>query len=113
MKYKKSSWYQVSEENLDPKLKQQVYTTNNVMLVRYVYDPGLEFPEHSHPQEQTTIVEKGSLIYVIEGEEVEIREGDILTIPSNVRHSTRVQGEMQAVAITIFSPVTEKVVIEK
>ncbi|GAB4171436.1 MAG: hypothetical protein Kow00108_05920 [Calditrichia bacterium] len=113
MKYKKSSWQNVNVENLDPKLKQQVYSTEKIMLVRYVYDPGLQFPEHSHPQEQTTIVEKGKLIYGIEDEIIEVEEGDLLTIPPHVRHSTLVPEGQQAIALTIFSPVTETVVIEK
>lgn len=113
MKYKKASWKHVDVEKLDPKLKQQVYATDQIMLVRYVYDPGLHFPEHAHPQEQTTIIEKGKLIYSIEDETIEVTEGEILTIPPHVRHSTLVPENQQAIALTIFSPVSDKVIIEK
>ncbi|MCK5076280.1 MAG: cupin domain-containing protein [Calditrichia bacterium] len=113
MKYKKSSWEKVDAENVDPKVKQQIFTTDNIMVVRYVYDPGLHFPEHSHPQEQTTIVEKGRLIYSIDGEDVELNAGEILTIKPNVKHGTVTPPDITSVAISIFTPVSEKIVIEK
>jgi quercetin dioxygenase-like cupin family protein len=113
MKFKKARWEDVNIENLDPKLKQQVYTTEKVMLVRYVYDPGLHFPEHSHPQEQTTIIEKGKLIFSIEEDTIELKKGEILTIPPHVKHSTLVPENEQAIALTIFSPVSETVIIDK
>lgn len=113
MKYKKARWEDVKPENLDPKLKQQVYTTDQVMLVRYVYDPGLHFPEHSHPQEQTTIIEEGKLIFSIEDETIELAKGEILTIPPHVKHSTLVPEEGRAIALTIFTPVAETVIIEQ
>ena len=113
MKYKKTSWEKVDVKNVDPKVKQQVFATDNIMAVRYVYEPGLHFPEHSHPQEQTTIVEKGRLIYFIDGEKVELNTGDIITIKPNVKHGTDTPEDVTSVALSIFSPVTEEVVIEK
>ena len=55
-KFLKSSWLETDEEQLNAKLSQRVFTTNNVMVVHYIYEPGLEFEKHSHPQEQVTIV---------------------------------------------------------
>ena len=110
-RYIRSSWKRTDKKVLDPKLTQQVFATGNVMLVRYVYEPGLHFPEHSHPQEQVTMVEKGSLKYEIDGEIVMLKEGDICSIPPNVPHSTAV-GREQAVAVSIFTPVKEDVIIK-
>ena len=112
-KYTKSSWGETSQEYLDPKLSQQVFTSNNVMIVHYVYEPGLEFEVHSHPQEQVTIVQSGRLLLNVEGEKVELKSGDICAIASNVTHSSAVLGEEKVDAICIFSPITEKVIIHK
>ncbi len=112
-KYKLSSWQKTDKKVLDPKLTQQVFNTGSVMLVRYVYEPDLHFPEHSHPQEQVTIVEEGELEYVIDGEKVVLKEGDICAIPPNVPHSTTVSSKHRAVALSIFTPVKEDVIIRK
>ncbi|GAB4364696.1 MAG: hypothetical protein Kow0042_03490 [Calditrichia bacterium] len=110
--YMLSSWQKTDTKTLDPKLTQQVFTTGSVMLVRYVYEPGLHFPEHSHPQEQVTLVEQGTLEYTIDGEKVVLNEGDICAISPNVPHSTVVIGG-RAIAISIFTPVKEDVIIQK
>ncbi len=109
--YIRSSWQKTDKKVLDPKLSQQVFTTGSVMLVRYVYEPGLHFPEHSHPQEQVTIVEEGALEYDIDGEQLTLVEGDICAIPPNVPHST-VIGENRAVALSVFTPVKEDIIIK-
>ncbi len=113
MKYKKISWEKLDAKNIDPKLKQQIFTTENIMLVRYAYESGLHFPAHSHPQEQTTIVEKGSLIYTIDDEVVELHAGEIITIPPNIKHATSTPEGETAVALSIFTPVTDAIVINK
>ncbi|GAB4336313.1 MAG: hypothetical protein Kow0037_17400 [Calditrichia bacterium] len=110
--FRKSSWQKTDKKELDPKLTQQVFRTQNVMLVRYVYEPGLYFPEHTHPQEQVTMVEEGVLEFNIDGETVILESGDICAIPPNVPHTTTV-GNQRAVAISIFTPVKEDVIIEK
>lgn len=112
-KFFKSSWMETDREQLDPKLSQRVFTTNNVIVVHYIYEPGLEFEQHSHPQEQVTIVQTGHLLIRIEGEEVELKKGDVCYIAPNIPHSTTVVGDEQVESISIFSPVAERVVIER
>ena len=112
-KFFKSSWGETDLEQLDPKLFQRVFTTNNVMVVHYVYEPGLEFEQHSHPQEQVTIVQTGRLLLKVEGSEVEMNKGDICFIAPNIPHATTVLGAERVESISIFSPVAEKVVIER
>ncbi len=107
-----SSWKKADRKTLDPKLTQQVFSTKNVMLVRYVYEPGLRFPEHSHPQEQVTLIEEGELEFEIAGEKVVLKEGDICSISPNIPHATTVK-DKRAVAISIFTPVKEDVIIDQ
>jgi len=109
----KTSWQETSHERLDPKLSQQVFTSKNVMVVNYVYDPGLEFEEHSHPQEQVTIVQSGRLLLTVAGEKVELKAGDICSVFPNVRHSSIVVGDDRVEAICIFTPISERVIIDK
>ena len=107
----RSSWKKTDKKALDSKLTQQIFSTGSIMLVRYVYEPGLNFPEHFHPQEQVTMVEKGILEFNIDGEMVILKEGDICSIAPNVPHSTTV-GNERAIAISIFTPVKEDVIIQ-
>ena len=112
-KFTKSSWYERSEEKLDPKLSQRVFSTQNAIVVHYVYEPGLEFETHSHPQEQITIVQSGRLGFDIAGEKIELKTGDICSIAPNVAHSVTVLGNEKVESISIFTPGTEQVVIQK
>lgn len=109
----KTSWKETSHERLDPKLSQQVFTSKNVMVVNYVYDPGLKFDEHSHPQEQVTIVQSGRLLLTVAGEKVELNAGDICSVFPNISHSSVVVGDEKVEAICIFSPISERVIIDK
>lgn len=111
--YIKSNWNETNQEFLDPKLSQRVFTSKNVMVVRYVYEPGLDFEEHSHPQEQVTIVQSGRLLLIIAGEKVELKSGDICSVSPNVSHSSEVIGDDKVEAFCIFSPISEKVIIKK
>lgn len=112
-KFLKSSWLETDEEQLNAKLSQRVFTTNNVMVVHYIYEPGLEFEKHSHPQEQVTIVQTGKLLMHIEGEIVELKKGDVCFVAPNISHSTSVLGDERVESISIFSPVAERVVIDR
>ncbi len=71
---------ETDKQLLDPKLTQRVFSTKNALIVHYVYEPGLEFEEQSHPQEQITIIQSGHLILEIDGEKVELKSGDICSI---------------------------------
>jgi quercetin dioxygenase-like cupin family protein len=112
-KYLLSNWLESNVEQLDPKLSQRVFTTSNVMVVHYIYEPGLHFDAHSHPQEQITLVQSGRLVIDIEGETVELKRGDICCIFPNVKHSTLVLGEDPVESINIFTPVADQVIIHK
>jgi quercetin dioxygenase-like cupin family protein len=112
-KFIKSSWVETDKQLLDPKLTQRVFSTENALIVHYVYEPGLEFEEHSHPQEQITIILSGHLILEIEGEKVDLKSGDICSVAPNVAHSTTVLGEDKVESISIFTPGTGQVVIQK
>jgi len=111
--YIKSNWIHTDSQTVDPKLTQQVFRSDNLMAVRYVYEPGLEFPEHSHPQEQVTIVRRGQLLFTINGEEVTLKTNDICAISPNIPHSTKVLSEEGAETLSIFTPLKEKIIIDR
>jgi quercetin dioxygenase-like cupin family protein len=73
------------------------------MLTYFELAPGTVFPEHSHEAEQITLVLEGELTFRYGGREVTLGPGDVVAIPSNVRHSAET-GSMLCRAVDAWSP---------
>jgi quercetin dioxygenase-like cupin family protein len=92
------------EELFDGKVLRKLFLTRNIEIVEYVYKEGAFFPEHSHREEQVTIVESGKITFYLDGEEIELKEGDICYIPPLKPHSARVLGPQEVRTINVFHP---------
>jgi quercetin dioxygenase-like cupin family protein len=66
-------------------------------------DPGAAVPEHDHPHEQVVNMLEGELALTVDGEEMLLRAGDVVTIPGGVRHSARAPAGGCRV-LDVFSP---------
>jgi quercetin dioxygenase-like cupin family protein len=66
---------------------------------------GAIVPRHSHESEQMTYVLQGSLRLLVAGEEVTLREGEVLHIPSSVPH--QVEALDDTFVLGVFSPVRQ------
>ncbi|MEP5323548.1 cupin domain-containing protein [Marinobacter alexandrii] len=53
---------------------------------RLDFEPSASLPFHSREEEEVVYLHKGSLIYQWDGGELELREGDVLTVPRNLMH---------------------------
>jgi quercetin dioxygenase-like cupin family protein len=62
-------------------------------------------PMHSHEIEQMTYVLQGSLKFLIGGEEVTVREGEVLHIPSRVAHQAEALED--TFELDVFSPIRQ------
>jgi quercetin dioxygenase-like cupin family protein len=60
-------------------------------------------PTHQHESEQITYILEGVLKFQFEGQEVTLRKGDVLVIPSNVPHSAEALEDTQD--LELFSPI--------
>ena len=100
--YTLSAWRMLKEEDVAKFLEQQVITTDRLTVVRCVYRPGYEVPAHYHPQEQITIVEEGVLSMVVDGKVIEVNAGQVISIPTRVRHATMVTGKQVVRALNLF-----------
>ncbi len=67
--------------------------------------PGTEVPEHAHPEEQITLVLRGRILFVLEGEAAELGPGDAVWVPGGARH--RVETLEESLVLDVFSPVRE------
>jgi quercetin dioxygenase-like cupin family protein len=66
---------------------------------------GSVLPEHSHVQDQVTHVLEGKLELTVGGETQVVSTGQIVMIPSNVKHSAIARSECKV--IDVFNPVRE------
>ena len=77
--------------------------------MRYTYQVGAIFARHQHEAEQLTIVLEGELIFVFDDEEVSLKTGEVILIPSLKPHGAYVpesKGEVKT--YNIFTPVRKE-----
>ncbi len=109
-----TNWCNCHLKELPGGIKRRVISTDNIMVVQYLYEPNAVFPAHQHPQEQIVLVEKGELEFWVESEENKfyLKAGSILTIPGNISHGARVHGSKSVESINIFHPIKEEFLSE-
>ena len=84
------SWEGLPKEELKPGLSRNWVNGEKGMLAQIYFDKGASVPKHSHENEQFAYVLEGALLFRIgddQSEEVVVRAGEVLHIPSNVPHS--------------------------
>jgi quercetin dioxygenase-like cupin family protein len=100
------NWSNVLVERPAEGIERQMIVGANLMMCRFRFAPLLVTPEHDHPHEQMTIVERGRVRFFIEGKERIASAGDVLHFPSHCWHGATMLDE-EVVLIDIFSPVRE------
>jgi quercetin dioxygenase-like cupin family protein len=95
-------WSSVPVEPLNPLLGLHFVVGQNIMLARVLLKKGCLVPEHSHPNEQITFVAEGALKFWIDGKEIVVNTGEVLTIPPNMPH--RAKALEDTVDFDIFNP---------
>jgi hypothetical protein len=64
-----------------------------------VFPPGTIIQDHRHPFDEVRMVVSGQLILDVAGNKLLLRAGDKIVIPSNTRHSKKVEGTEPCVCI--------------
>ena len=100
------NWSNIPVEHPADGIERQMFVGNRMMICRFRFKPFLVTPEHDHPHEQMTIVERGRVRFFIEGKEQIASAGDVLHFPSNCWHGATMMDE-EVVLIDIFSPLRE------
>ena len=95
-------WSSVEVEELNPLLGRHFVVGQNVMLARVLLKKGCVVPEHSHHNEQITYILAGALKFGIDGKEIIVNAGEVLTIPPNMPHSAEALAD--TVDLDIFNP---------
>src|SRR6266446_4816097 len=95
-------WSSVEVEALNPLLGRHFVVGQNVMLARVLLKKGCIVPEHSHHNEQITYILAGALKFGIDGKEIIVNAGEVLTIPPNMPHSAEALAD--TVDLDILNP---------
>ncbi len=95
-------WSHVEEEPLNPLITRRVIHTAHMTIALIKLAKHAVVPAHSHPHEQVTTVESGSLRFVLDGQERVLQAGDMLEIPPHGRHL--VEALEDSVATDVFAP---------
>jgi len=80
---------------------------DKAMLTYFEMAPDTQFPDHSHEAEQITLVLEGELTFAYGDETVTLKPGEVIAIPSNVKHSVR-SGDRPCKAVDAWSPVRKE-----
>jgi len=95
-------WDEIEREVINPLLERQLIVGQDVMLARLLLRKGCIVPMHSHMNEQLSMIFSGALKFWIDGKEVVVRGGEVLTIPPNMPHQAEALED--TTGIDVFHP---------
>ncbi|MDQ3242775.1 MAG: cupin domain-containing protein [Gemmatimonadota bacterium] len=101
-------WNEVPLEQVNDLLSRRLITGDRMMLAHVYLKKGCIVPKHSHVNEQLTYLLEGSLRFWLgkdQNEELVLRAGEVLHIPSNLPH--KAEALEDALDVDIFSPPRE------
>ena len=95
-------WHTVALEDLNPLLQRQFVVGQEIMLARVLLKKGCIVPLHSHPNEQLTYIVEGALKFYVDGQEIVVHAGEVLSIPANMPH--KAEALEDTVDLDVFTP---------
>jgi len=99
-------WATIPVEHVAEGIERQMIWGERLMVCRLRFAPGVITAVHSHPHEQITLVERGRVEFIVDGQTRPAAAGDVLFLPSNSQHGATMLDE-EVVLIDIFSPPRE------
>lgn len=96
-------WDEISLDKITEMLSQKVIAGEHEMLAQIYLKRGAQVPVHAHDSEQMTYVLQGSLKVTVDGQEIVVREGEVLHIPSGAPHQAEALED--TFELDIFSPI--------
>ena len=104
--YQHESWSNIPKETVSTGIERRMLVGDKLMICRLRFDPRVVTAVHRHPHEQMTLVERGKVVFSIEGEDRVAGPGEVLHFPSNVLHGATMLDE-EVVLMDIFTPIRE------
>jgi quercetin dioxygenase-like cupin family protein len=95
-------WRDVALEPLKPLIDRQLIVGDNIMIARVLLKKDAFVPMHSHLNEQVTYILEGALKFLIQGKEIVVAAGEVLTIPAGMPHEAVALED--TVDLDVFTP---------
>jgi quercetin dioxygenase-like cupin family protein len=98
-------WESMARERVTDTFERRLITGDRVMLAHVYLTKGCIVPRHFHENEQVSYILDGELRFQIGqdgSEEITVRSGEVLHIPSNVPHAA--EAVTDVFGLDVFSP---------
>ena len=96
-------WDEIALDKVTEMLSQKIITGEREMIAQTYLKRGALVPIHWHDSEQMTYVLQGALRFLVGGEEVIVREGEVLHVPSRTPHQAEALED--TFELDVFSPI--------
>jgi quercetin dioxygenase-like cupin family protein len=96
-------WDEIALEKITEMISRKIVSGEREMLAQIYLKRGALVPIHTHESEQMTYILQGSLRFLVDGEEVIVREGEVLHIPSGLAHQAEALED--TLELDVFSPI--------
>jgi len=98
-------WDDMPKEEMSDMISRRFITGDKTMLAHVYLKKGALVPKHHHENEQITYILEGALHFWLgddQAQEIIVRAGEVLHIPSNVPHAAEALED--TLDVDIFSP---------
>ena len=98
-------WDEIPSQTLAPGIQRRFLTASRLTIARFSLKKDAVVPLHSHDHEQVSYVVTGALRFNVAGEDITVRAGEALQIPSWAEHRVDVLEDTEV--IDVFAPVRQ------
>ena len=98
-------WDEIELEKVTDMISRKMVTGEREMVAQIYLKKGALVPMHSHESEQMTCILQGALKFLVGGEDIVVREGEVLHIPSWVPHQAEALED--TFELDVFSPIRQ------
>jgi quercetin dioxygenase-like cupin family protein len=98
-------WNDIPKERVTDQIDRRLVVGDRMMLAHVYLKKGSVVPRHAHENEQLTYILEGALRFSIGddgAEQITVRAGEVLVIPSNVPHQAEALED--TLDVDVFSP---------
>lgn len=99
-------WRTINNPLLEKNGKMEIISSENITVGKAIINHTMEMAEHSHVNEQVTIVIEGEMKIEYDGKVLYIKEGEACIIPSSSPHKVWIT-KVPFRSFDIFSPIKE------
>jgi quercetin dioxygenase-like cupin family protein len=96
-------WDEIALEKITEMISRKIVAGDREMIAQTYLKRGAQVPMHAHDSEQMTYVLQGALRFLVDGEEIIVKEGEVLHIPSGTPHQAEALED--TFELDVFSPI--------